>query len=100
MPDMPAVQYNFPKRLVISVTTDSAIPTIADAIVRVLCDEGQLELHAFDGETVDQAVRALILSRDRLCEVGVDLVCTVFLKKLPTEAKATVIRFLVYQRPT
>jgi stage V sporulation protein S len=84
---------------VLKVSADSKPKAVAGAIAAVLREKGLVELQAVGAGAVNQAVKAIAISRGFVAPNGIDLVAIPAFTKVDIEGEErTAIRFLVEAR--
>jgi len=84
---------------VLKVSSDSKPKAVAGALAAVLRDHGSAELQAIGAGAVNQAVKAIAITRGFVAPNGIDLVAIPAFTKVEIEgSERTAIRFLVQAR--
>jgi len=84
---------------VLKVSSDSKPKAVAGALAAVLRNHGSAELQAIGAGAVNQAVKAIAITRGFVAPNGIDLVAIPAFTKVEIEgAERTAIRFLVQAR--
>lgn len=84
---------------VLKVSADSKPKAVAGALAAVLRDKGVVELQAIGAGAVNQAVKAIAISRGFVAPNGIDLVAIPAFTKVEIEGEErTAIKFLVEKR--
>lgn len=84
---------------VLKVSADSKPKAVAGALAAVLRERGSVELQAVGAGAVNQAVKAIAISRGFVAPNGIDLVAIpAFTKVIIEGEERTAIRFLVQSR--
>ncbi|HEV8354414.1 MAG TPA: stage V sporulation protein S [bacterium] len=84
---------------VLKVSADSKPKAVAGALAAVLRDKGVVELQAIGAGAVNQAVKAIAITRGFVAPNGIDLVAIPAFTKVEIEGEErTAIKFLVEKR--
>ena len=84
---------------VLKVSADSKPKAVAGALAAVLREKGKVEMQAVGAGAVNQAVKAIAISRGFVAPNGIDLVAIpAFTKIIIDGEERTAIRFLVEAR--
>ncbi len=84
---------------VLKVSADSKPKAVAGAVAAVLREKGAVELQAIGAGAVNQAVKAIAISRGFVAPNGIDLVTIPAFTKVEIEGQErTAIKFLVTAR--
>jgi stage V sporulation protein S len=84
---------------VLKVSADSKPKAVAGAIAAVLREKGNVEIQAVGAGAVNQAVKAIAISRGFVAPNGIDLVAIPAFTKVDIEGEErTAIRFLIEAR--
>jgi len=84
---------------VLKVSADSKPKAVAGAVAAVLREKGSVELQAVGAGAVNQAVKAIAISRGFVAPNGIDLIAIPAFTKVEIEGQErTAIRFLVQAR--
>jgi stage V sporulation protein S len=84
---------------VLKVSADSKPKAVAGALAAVLREKGSVELQAVGAGAVNQAVKAIAITRGFVAPNGIDLVAIPAFTKVQIEGEErTAIRFLVQAR--
>lgn len=84
---------------VLKVSSDSKPKAVAGALAAVLREKGSVEMQAVGAGAVNQAVKAIAISRGFVAPNGIDLVAIpAFTKVVIDGEERTAIRFLVQAR--
>jgi stage V sporulation protein S len=84
---------------VLKVSADSKPKAVAGAIAAIVREKGKVELQAVGAGAVNQAVKAIAISRGFVAPNGIDLVSIPAFTKVEIEGEErTAIRFLVETR--
>ncbi len=84
---------------VLKVSADSKPKAVAGALAAVLREKGSVELQAIGAGAVNQAVKAIAISRGFVAPNGIDLIAIPAFTKVEIEGEErTAIRFLVQPR--
>ncbi len=84
---------------VLKVSADSKPKAVAGAVAAVLREKGRVELQAVGAGAVNQAVKAIAISRGFVAPNGIDLVAIPAFTKVEIEGEErTAIKFLVEPR--
>jgi stage V sporulation protein S len=84
---------------VLKVSSDSKPKAVAGALAAVLRDHGSAELQAIGAGAVNQAVKAIAITRGFVAPNGIDLIAIPAFTKVDIEgSERTAIRFLVQAR--
>lgn len=84
---------------VLKVSATSKPKAVAGALAAVLREQGKVELQAVGAGAVNQAVKAIAISRGFVAPNGIDLVTIPAFTKIEIEGEErTAIRFLVEPR--
>ena len=84
---------------VLKVSSDSKPKAVAGALAAVLRNHGSAELQAIGAGAVNQAVKAIAITRGFVAPNGIDLIAIPAFTKVEIEgAERTAIRFLVQAR--
>jgi len=84
---------------VLKVSADSKPKAVAGALAAVLREKGKVEMQAVGAGAVNQAVKAIAISRGFVAPNGIDLVAIpAFTKVIIDGEERTAIRFLVEAR--
>lgn len=84
---------------VLKVSSDSKPKAVAGALAAVLRDHGSAELQAIGAGAVNQAVKAIAITRGFVAPNGIDLVAIPAFTKVDIDgSERTAIRFLVQAR--
>jgi len=84
---------------VLKVSSDSKPKAVAGALAAVLRNHGSAELQAIGAGAVNQAVKAIAITRGVVAPNGIDLVAIPAFTKVEIEgSERTAIRFLVQAR--
>jgi len=84
---------------VLKVSSDSKPKAVAGALAAVLRNHGSAELQAIGAGAVNQAVKAIAITRGFVAPNGIDLVAIPAFTKVEIEgSERTAIRFLVQAR--
>lgn len=84
---------------VLKVSADSKPKAVAGALAAVLREKGTVELQAVGAGAVNQAVKAIAISRGFVAPNGIDLVAIPAFTKVTIEGEErTAIKFLVEAR--
>jgi len=84
---------------VLKVSSDSKPKAVAGALAAVIRERGSAELQAIGAGAVNQAVKAIAITRGFVAPNGIDLIAIpAFTKVLIEGEERTAIRFLVQAR--
>jgi stage V sporulation protein S len=84
---------------VLKVSADSKPKAVAGALAAVLRDKGVVELQAVGAGAVNQAVKAIAITRGFVAPNGIDIVAIPAFTKVEIEGEErTAIKFLVEKR--
>jgi len=84
---------------VLKVAADSKPKALAGALAAVLREKGSVELQAIGAGAVNQAVKAIAITRGYVAPNGMDLIAIPAFTKVEIEGEErTAIRFLVQAR--
>lgn len=84
---------------VLKVSADSKPKAVAGAVAAVVREKGSVELQAVGAGAVNQAVKAIAISRGFVAPNGIDLIAIPAFTKVEIEGEErTAIRFLVQAR--
>lgn len=84
---------------VLKVAADSKPKAVAGAVAAVLREKGMVELQAIGAGAVNQAVKAIAISRGFVAPNGIDLITVpAFTKVMIDGEERTAIKFLVEAR--
>ena len=84
---------------VLKVAADSKPKAVAGAVAAVLREKGMVELQAVGAGAVNQAVKAIAISRGFVAPNGIDLITVpAFTKVIIDGEERTAIKFLVEAR--
>ncbi len=84
---------------VLKVSADSKPKAVAGAVAAVLREQGMVELQAIGAGAVNQAVKAIAISRGFVAPNGIDLITIPAFTKVEIDGEErTAIRFLVEAR--
>lgn len=84
---------------VLKVSADSKPKAVAGAIAAIVREKGKVEIQAVGAGAVNQAVKAIAISRGFVAPNGIDLVSIPAFTKVEIEGEErTAIRFLVETR--
>ena len=84
---------------VLKVSSDSKPKAVAGALAAVLRNHGRAELQAIGAGAVNQAVKAIAITRGFVAPNGIDLVAIPAFTKVEIDgSERTAIRFLVQAR--
>jgi stage V sporulation protein S len=84
---------------VLKVSADSKPKAVAGALAAVLRDKGVVELQAVGARAVNQAVKAIAITRGFVAPNGIDIVAIPAFTKVEIEGEErTAIKFLVEKR--
>jgi stage V sporulation protein S len=84
---------------VLKVSADSKPKAVAGALAAVLRDKGVVELQAVGAGAVNQAVKAIAITRGFVAPNGIDIVAIPAFTKVVIEGEErTAIKFLVEKR--
>jgi stage V sporulation protein S len=84
---------------VLKVSADSKPKAVAGALAAVLREKGSVEVQAIGAGAVNQAVKAIAITRGFVAPNGIDLVAIpAFTKVIIEGEERTAIRFLVQPR--
>ena len=84
---------------VLKVAADSKPKAVAGALAAVLREKGSVELQAVGAGAVNQAVKAIAITRGYVAPNGMDLIAVPAFTKVEIEGEErTAIRFLVQAR--
>ncbi len=84
---------------VLKVAADSKPKAVAGAVAAVLREKGSVELQAVGAGAVNQAVKAIAITRGFVAPNGIDLIAIPAFTKVQIEGQErTAIRFLVQAR--
>jgi len=84
---------------VLKVSADSKPKAVAGAVAAVLREKGMVELQAIGAGAVNQAVKAIAISRGFVAPNGIDLITVpAFTKVIIDGEERTAIKFLVEAR--
>ncbi len=84
---------------VLKVSADSKPKAVAGALAAVLRDKGSVELQAVGAGAVNQAVKAIAITRGFVAPNGIDLVAIPAFTKVEIEGEErTAIKFLIEPR--
>ncbi|HEY3247890.1 MAG TPA: stage V sporulation protein S [bacterium] len=84
---------------VLKVSADSKPKAVAGALAAVLRDKGSVELQAVGAGAVNQAVKAIAISRGFVAPNGIDLIAIPAFTKVEIEGEErTAIKFLIEPR--
>ncbi|GBD30086.1 Stage V sporulation protein S [bacterium HR32] len=85
---------------VLKVSADSNPKAVAGALAALLREHGSAELQAIGAGAVNQAVKAIAITRGFIAPNGIDLVAIPAFTKVEIDGQErTAIRFLVEARP-
>lgn len=94
-----AVEMRAPMPDVLKVGADSKPKAVAGALAAVLREKGKVELQAVGAGAVNQAVKAIAITRGFVAPNGIDLVAIpAFTKVMIDGEERTAIKFLVEAR--
>lgn len=98
-PRVAAAEGRPPMPEVLKVSADSKPKAVAGALAAVLRERGAVELQAVGAGAVNQAVKAIAISRGFVAPNGIDLVAIpAFTKVIIEGEERTAIKFLVQAR--
>ncbi|MDI6772471.1 MAG: stage V sporulation protein S [bacterium] len=84
---------------VLKVSADSKPKAVAGAVAAVVREKGSVELQAIGAGAVNQAVKAIAISRGYVAPNGIDLVAIPAFAKVEIDGEErTAIKFLVVPR--
>ncbi len=84
---------------VLKVSADSKPKAVAGAVAAVVREKGSVELHAIGAGAVNQAVKAIAISRGYVAPNGIDLVAIPAFTKVEIDGEErTAIKFLIGPR--
>jgi stage V sporulation protein S len=84
---------------ILKVSADSKPKAVAGAVAAVLREKGSVELQAVGAGAVNQAVKAIAITRGFVAPNGIDLITIPAFTKVEIEGEErTAIRFLVQAR--
>lgn len=84
---------------VLKVSADSKPKAVAGAVAAVVREKGSVELQAVGAGAVNQAVKAIAISRGYVAPNGIDLVAIPAFTKVEIDGEErTAIRFLIEAR--
>lgn len=84
---------------VLKVSADSKPKAVAGALAAVLREKGSVEVQAIGAGAVNQAVKAIAITRGFVAPNGIDLIAIPAFTKVQIEGEErTAIRFLVQPR--
>ena len=84
---------------VLKVASTSRPVSVAGAIAGVIRTQSRVEIHAIGAAAVNQAIKAIAISRGYIAPSGLDLVCIpTFIELTVAGQERTGIRFLVEAR--
>ena len=84
---------------VLKVSADSKPKAVAGALAAVLRDKGRVELQAVGAGAVNQAVKAIAITRGFVAPNGIDLIAIPAFTKVEIEGEErTAIKFLIEPR--
>jgi stage V sporulation protein S len=84
---------------VLKVSADSKPKAVAGAVAAVVREKGSVELHAIGAGAVNQAVKAIAISRGYVAPNGIDLVAIPAFTKVEIDGEErTAIKFLIVPR--
>ncbi|HEX4836254.1 MAG TPA: stage V sporulation protein S [bacterium] len=84
---------------ILKVSADSKPKAVAGAVAAVVREKGSVELQAVGAGAVNQAVKAIAISRGFVAPNGIDLIAIPAFTKVEIEGEErTAIRFLVQAR--
>jgi len=84
---------------VLKVSSDSKPKAVAGALAAVLREKGSVELQAIGAGAVNQAVKAIAITRGFVAPNGIDLIAIPAFTKVQIDGEErTAIRFLVQAR--
>ncbi len=84
---------------VLKVSADSKPKAVAGALAAVLREKGSVEVQAIGAGAVNQAVKAIAITRGFVAPNGIDLIAIPAFTKVQIEGEErTAIRFLVQAR--
>jgi stage V sporulation protein S len=84
---------------VLKVSADSKPKAVAGAVAAIVREKGSVEVQAVGAGAVNQAVKAIAISRGFVAPNGIDLVAIPAFTKVEIEGEErTAIRFLVQAR--
>ena len=84
---------------ILKVSADSKPKAVAGAVAAVLREKGSVELQAVGAGAVNQAVKAIAITRGFVAPNGIDLIAIPAFTKVEIEGEErTAIRFLVQAR--
>lgn len=84
---------------VLKVSADSKPKAVAGALAAVIREKGSVEIHAIGAAAVNQAVKAIAISRGFVAPNGIDLVAIPAFTKVTIDGEErTAIMFLVEKR--
>lgn len=84
---------------VLKVSAESKPKAVAGAVAAVLREKGKVELQAIGAGAVNQAVKAIAISRGFVAPNGIDLIAIPAFTKVEIDGEErTAIRFLVEAR--
>lgn len=84
---------------VLKVSADSKPKAVAGAVAAVLREKGHVEIQAVGAGAVNQAVKAIAISRGFVAPNGIDLVAVpAFTKVIIEGEERTAIKFLIEAR--
>lgn len=84
---------------ILKVSADSKPKAVAGAVAAVLREKGSVELQAVGAGAVNQAVKAIAITRGFVAPNGIDLIAIPAFTKVEIEGEErTAIRFLVQPR--
>lgn len=84
---------------VLKVSADSKPKAVAGAVAAVVREKGSVELQAIGAGAVNQAVKAIAISRGYVAPNGIDLVAIPAFAKVEIDGEErTAIKFLIVSR--
>jgi len=84
---------------VLKVSADSKPKAVAGAVAAIVREKGKVEIQAIGAGAVNQAVKAIAISRGFVAPNGIDLVAIPAFTKVEIEGEErTAIRFLIEAR--
>ncbi|MCI9627606.1 MAG: stage V sporulation protein S [Clostridia bacterium] len=84
---------------ILKVSSKSVPNSVAGAVAEVVREKGSAEIQAIGAGAINQAVKAIAISRGFLAPAGIDLVCIPAFADIEVEGeKRTAIRLILEQR--
>ncbi|MCI8485295.1 MAG: stage V sporulation protein S [Lachnospiraceae bacterium] len=84
---------------ILKVSSKSVPNSVAGAVAEVVREKGSAEIQAIGAGAINQAVKAIAISRGFLAPAGIDLICIPAFADIEVEGeKRTAIRLILEQR--